>query len=307
MAAKRQSLGKGLDALLGIPEDAEGLQDAAVIDTSLGLTDQAIAEAVVPTDGSLQNLPVEFLRPGQYQPRRDLNPEALKELADSIAAQGVMQPIIVRPIADNKYEIIAGERRWRATQQAGLDSIPSIVREVTDEATIAMALIENIQREDLNAMEESLALIRLQDEFSLTQQQVADAVGKSRSAVTNLMRLASLEKAVQEQLQRGELELGHAKCLLGLEGSAQITAARSVAANAMTVRQTEALVKKLQSPTSTAAAPKPSNPDIMRLQNELCEKLGAVVSIQHSAKGAGKLILKYNSVDELDGILAHLK
>jgi ParB family chromosome partitioning protein len=218
-----------------------------------------------------------------------------------------MQPIIVRPIADNKYEIIAGERRWRATQQAGLDSIPSIVREVTDEATIAMALIENIQREDLNAMEESLALIRLQDEFSLTQQQVADAVGKSRSAVTNLMRLASLEKAVQEQLQRGELELGHAKCLLGLEGSAQITAARSVAANAMTVRQTEALVKKLQSPTSTAAAPKPSNPDIMRLQNELCEKLGAVVSIQHSAKGAGKLILKYNSVDELDGILAHLK
>jgi ParB family chromosome partitioning protein len=307
MAAKRQSLGKGLDALLGIPEDAEGLQDAAVIDTSLGLTDQAIAEAVVPTDGSLQNLPVEFLRPGQYQPRRDLNPEALKELADSIAAQGVMQPIIVRPIADNKYEIIAGERRWRATQQAGLDSIPAIVREVTDEATIAMALIENIQREDLNAMEESLALIRLQDEFSLTQQQVADAVGKSRSAVTNLMRLASLEKAVQEQLQRGELELGHAKCLLGLEGSAQITAARSVAANAMTVRQTEALVKKLQSPTSTAAAPKPSNPDIMRLQNELCEKLGAVVRIQHSAKGAGKLILKYNSVDELDGILAHLK
>jgi ParB family chromosome partitioning protein len=307
MAAKRQSLGKGLDALLGIPEDAEELQDAAVIDTSLGLTDQAIAEAVVPTDGSLQNLPVEFLRPGQYQPRRDLNPEALKELADSIAAQGVMQPIIVRPIADNKYEIIAGERRWRATQQAGLDSIPSIVREVTDEATIAMALIENIQRENLNAMEESLALIRLQDEFSLTQQQVADAVGKSRSAVTNLMRLASLEKAVQEQLQRGELELGHAKCLLGLEGSAQITAARSVAANAMTVRQTEALVKKLQSPTSTAAAPKPSNPDIMRLQNELCEKLGAVVSIQHSAKGAGKLILKYNSVDELDGILAHLK
>jgi ParB family chromosome partitioning protein len=296
-----------LDALLGRPEDAEGLQDAAVIDTSLGLTDQAIAEAVVPTDGSLQNLPVEFLRPGQYQPRRDLNPEALKELADSIAAQGVMQPIIVRPIADNKYEIIAGERRWRATQQAGLDSIPAIVREVTDEATIAMALIENIQREDLNAMEESLALIRLQDEFSLTQQQVADAVGKSRSAVTNLMRLASLEKAVQEQLQRGELELGHAKCLLGLEGSAQITAARSVAANAMTVRQTEALVKKLQSPTSTAAAPKPSNPDIMRLQNELCEKLGAVVSIQHSAKGAGKLILKYNSVDELDGILAHLK
>jgi len=187
-----------------------------------------------------------------------------------------------------------------------LDTIPAIVREVTDEATIAMALIENIQREDLNAMEESLALIRLRDEFKLTQQQVADAVSKSRSAVTNLMRLASLEKAVQQQLERGELELGHAKCLLGLEGNAQIEAARSVAANAMTVRQTEVLVKKLQNP-SPDTKPQAPNPDIMRLQEELSEKLGAAVSIQHSAKGAGKLIFKYNSVDELDGILAHLK
>ena len=306
MAAKRQSLGKGLDALLGIPEDAETLQDQAVIDSSQELLAQTLADAVSPADGSLQNLPVEFLHPGQYQPRRDLNSEALQELADSIATQGVMQPIIVRPTGDNKYEIIAGERRWRATQQAGLDTIPAIVREVTDEATIAMALIENIQREDLNAMEESLALIRLRDEFKLTQQQVADAVSKSRSAVTNLMRLASLEKAVQQQLERGELELGHAKCLLGLEGHAQIEAARSVAANAMTVRQTEVLVKKLQNP-SPDTKPQAPNPDIMRLQEELSEKLGAAVSIQHSAKGAGKLIFKYNSVDELDGILAHLK
>lgn len=306
MAAKRQSLGKGLDALLGIPEDAETLQDQAVIDSSQELLAQTLADAVSPADGSLQNLPVEFLHPGQYQPRRDLNSEALQELADSIATQGVMQPIIVRPTGDNKYEIIAGERRWRATQQAGLDTIPAIVREVTDEATIAMALIENIQREDLNAMEESLALIRLRDEFKLTQQQVADAVSKSRSAVTNLMRLASLEKAVQQQLERGELELGHAKCLLGLEGNAQIEAARSVAANAMTVRQTEVLVKKLQNP-SPDTKPQAPNPDIMRLQDELSEKLGAAVSIQHSAKGAGKLIFKYNSVDELDGILAHLK
>ena len=305
MAAKRQSLGKGLDALLGIPEDAETLQDQAVIDSSQELLAQTLADAVSPADGSLQNLPVEFLHPGQYQPRRDLNSEALQELADSIATQGVMQPIIVRPTGDNKYEIIAGERRWRATQQAGLDTIPAIVREVTDEATIAMALIENIQREDLNAMEESLALIRLRDEFKLTQQQVADAVSKSRSAVTNLMRLASLEKAVQQQLERGELELGHAKCLLGLEGNAQIEAARSVAANAMTVRQTEVLVKKLQNP-SPDTKPQAPNPDIMRLQEELSEKLGAAVSIQHSAKGAGKLIFKYNSVDELDGILAHL-
>jgi len=306
MAAKRQSLGKGLDALLGIPEDAETLQDQAVIDSSQELLAQTLADAVSPADGSLQNLPVEFLHPGQYQPRRDLNSEALQELADSIATQGVMQPIIVRPTGDNKYEIIAGERRWRATQQAGLDTIPAIVREVTDEATIAMALIENIQREDLNAMEESLALIRLRDEFKLTQQQVADAVSKSRSAVPNLMRLASLEKAVQQQLERGELELGHAKCLLGLEGNAQIEAARSVAANAMTVRQTEVLVKKLQNP-SPDTKPQAPNPDIMRLQEELSEKLGAAVSIQHSAKGAGKLIFKYNSVDELDGILAHLK
>jgi len=306
MAAKRQSLGKGLDALLGIPEDAETLQDQAVIDSSQELLAQTLADAVSPADGSLQNLPVEFLHPGQYQPRRDLNSEALQELADSIATQGVMQPIIVRPTGDNKYEIIAGERRWRATQQAGLDTIPAIVREVTDEATIAMALIENIQREDLNAMEESLALIRLRDEFKLTQQQVADAVSKSRTAVTNLMRLASLEKAVQQQLERGELELGHAKCLLGLEGNAQIEAARSVAANAMTVRQTEVLVKKLQNP-SPDTKPQAPNPDIMRLQEELSEKLGAAVSIQHSAKGAGKLIFKYNSVDELDGILAHLK
>lgn len=306
MTSKRQSLGKGLDALLGIPEDAETLQDQAVIDSSQELLAQTLADAVSPADGSLQNLPVEFLHPGQYQPRRDLNSEALQELADSIATQGVMQPIIVRPTGDNKYEIIAGERRWRATQQAGLDTIPAIVREVTDEATIAMALIENIQREDLNAMEESLALIRLRDEFKLTQQQVADAVSKSRSAVTNLMRLASLEKAVQQQLERGELELGHAKCLLGLEGNAQIEAARSVAANAMTVRQTEVLVKKLQNP-SPDTKPQAPNPDIMRLQEELSEKLGAAVSIQHSAKGAGKLIFKYNSVDELDGILAHLK
>jgi ParB family chromosome partitioning protein len=248
-----------------------------------------------------------FCSEGQYQPRRDLNPEALHELANSIAAQGVMQPIVVRPVGDDRYEIIAGERRWRATQQAGLDSIPAIVRNVSDEATIAMALIENIQREDLNAMEESLALLRLQDEFSLTQQQVADAVGKSRSAVTNLMRLASLEPAVQQQLERGELELGHAKCLLGLEGNAQISAARTVAVNAMTVRQTEALIKKLQNPGAPSTETTATNPDINRLQEELSEKLGASVNIQHSAKGSGKLIFKYNTVDELDGILAHLK
>jgi ParB family chromosome partitioning protein len=298
MTSKRQSLGKGLDALLGIEEGDDNCLSGA-------LSPEATSQLTA--DGVLQQLPVEFLQRGQYQPRRDLNPEALQELANSIAAQGVMQPIVVRPVGDNRYEIIAGERRWRATQQVGLDSIPAIVRNVSDQATIAMALIENIQREDLNAMEESLALLRLQDEFSLTQQQVADAVGKSRSAVTNLMRLASLEQAVQQQLERGELELGHAKCLLGLEGNTQISAARTVAANAMTVRQTEALIKKLQNPSTPSTNSAITNPDIARLQEELSEKLGASVNIQHSVKGSGKLIFKYNTVDELDGILAHLK
>lgn len=307
MAGKRQSLGKGLDALLGMSADGENF----AID---GADTHSVNAGVSPsdtlkTDGSLQQLPVEFLQRGQYQPRRDLNPEALEELANSISTQGVMQPIVVRPIGENKYEIIAGERRWRATQQAGLDSIPAIVRQVSDEASIAMALIENIQREDLNPMEESLALIRLQNEFELTQQQVADAVGKSRSSVTNLMRLASLEPSVQQQLERGELELGHAKCLLALQGNSQISAARTVAANAMTVRQTEALIKKLQN-ENTGKGKNPginTDPDIAKLQQELSEKLGAAVTIQQSGKGSGKLNIKYNSLDELDGILAHLK
>lgn len=300
MATKRQSLGKGLDALLGIPEDADPYDS----ETSSTLTHGELV-----ADGQLRQLPVEFLQRGKYQPRRDINPESLKELTASVTSQGVMQPIIVRAMGTDKYEIIAGERRWRATQQAGLETIPAVVRDVSDEAAIAMALIENIQREDLNPIEESLALIRLQDEFNLTQQQVADAVGKSRSAVTNLMRLATLESSVQLQVERGELELGHAKCLLGLDGAAQVGAARTVAANGMTVRQTEVLVKKIQTagPSGTVDKLPNTNPDITNLQNELSEKVGAVVLIQHSANGSGKLVFKYNSIDELDGILAHLK
>ena len=300
MTSKRQSLGKGLDALLGLDEGT----DAVSLDA---LSPHIDGSGTSNQDSALQELPVEFLQRGEYQPRKDLNPDALQELANSIAVQGVIQPIVVRPVADSRYEIIAGERRWRAAQQAGLHTIPAIVRSVTDEATIAMALIENIQREDLNAMEESLALIRLQNEFKLTQKQVAEAVGKSRSAVTNLMRLASLETPVQQQLERGELELGHAKCLLALEGNEQINAARNVAANGMTVRQTESLVKTLLNPSNSKGKPTTDNPDIVRLQEDLSEKLGAQVNIQHSAKGSGRLILKYNSVDELDGILAHLK
>lgn len=294
MAAKRQSLGTGLDALLGFSDDIN-------INEQNNNTKDA--------DGTLRDLPVEFLQRGKYQPRRDLDADALQELANSISQQGVMQPIVVRKIATDKYEIVAGERRWRATQQAGLESIPAIIRTITDEAAIAMALIENIQREDLNSIEESRALIRLQDEFQLTQQQVADAVGKSRSAVTNLMRLASLEPAVQKQLELGEIELGHAKCLLALPSNTQIMAGREVAANAMSVRQTETLVKRMQQSGSVKPVEQviSADPDILRAQQELSEKVGALVIIQHSTKGSGKLVIKYHSVDELEGILAHIK
>ena len=294
MATKRQSLGKGLDALLGLAEDITADQELAIDGKKI-------------SDGTLKQIPVEFLQRGQYQPRREFNADSLQELADSIASQGLIQPIVVREIAQNKYEIIAGERRWRAFQLAGLDTIPAMVREISDQATIAMALIENIQREDLNAIEESQALIRLQDEFNLTQQQVAQAVGKSRSAVTNLMRLATLQPLVQQQLERGDIELGHAKCLLALEGETQIVAARTVASEGLTVRQTEVLVKKLQSPDTGKKSIATPNQDIVNLQTELSEKLGAAVKIQHGSRGSGKLIIRYNSVDELDGILGHLK
>jgi ParB family chromosome partitioning protein len=294
MATKRQSLGKGLDALLGLAEDVTADQELANDGKKL-------------SDGALKKIPVEFLQRGEYQPRREFNSDSLQELADSIASQGLIQPIVVREVAQNKYEIIAGERRWRAAQLVGLDSVPAIVREISDQATIAIALIENIQREDLNAIEESQALIRLQDEFNLTQQQVAQAVGKSRSAVTNLMRLASLQPVVQQQLERGDIELGHAKCLLALEGETQILAARTVASEGLTVRQTEVLVKKLQLPDTQIKTKTTPNQDILNLQNQLSEKLGAAVKIQHGSKGAGKLSISYNSVDELDGILSHLK
>jgi ParB family chromosome partitioning protein len=294
MATKRQSLGKGLDALLGIAEDISA-------DQSL------VADGVQPADGQLQHLPVELLQRGKYQPRRDFNAESLQELADSIASQGLIQPIVVRALDHGNYEIIAGERRWRAAQLAGIDEVPAIVREISDQTTIAMALIENIQREDLNPVEESQALIRLQEEFNLTQQQVADAVGKSRSAVTNLMRLASLQSLVQQQLERGDIELGHAKCLLALEGELQIQAARTVASEGLTVRQTEVLIKKLQSPSASKKAETTASQDILNLQQQLSEKLGAAVKIQHGTKGSGKLTIGYNSVDELEGILDHIK
>ncbi|MDP1520761.1 ParB/RepB/Spo0J family partition protein [Porticoccus litoralis] len=287
---KRKGLGRGLDALLGVEESSS--------------TSEAGQD-----NEHLKELPVEFMRRGKYQPRRDMHPEALEELADSIRAQGVMQPIVVRSLGEDSYEIIAGERRWRASQLAGLETIPALIRNVSDESAMAMALIENIQREDLNAMEEAQALIRLQEEFGLTQQQIAQAVGKSRSSVANFLRLTALTEEVQKLLEHGDLEMGHAKVLLGLEGDRQIEAARQAVARGMSVRQIEDLVKRMQheqnQPEKTND--KKTDPDIRRLEERLEGQLSVPVRIEHSTKGKGRLVLKYNSLDELEGILDHIK
>lgn len=304
MSAKKRGLGRGLDALLSAGNaTSSATTNEQPTETSAG---QDVAATKIP-DQSLRTLPVDLIQRGKYQPRRDIDPESLQELADSIKAQGVMQPIVVRPISDRKYEIIAGERRWRATQLAGLDKIPVIVRQVSDEVTIAMALIENIQREDLNPMEEAASLQRLQQEFELTQAEVAEAVGKSRSAVANLLRLMSLQPDVQRLVEHGDLELGHAKALLGLSGAQQSSAAKTVVGKGLTVRETEALVRELSSPKTPASSKAALDPNIRRLQDDLSQRLGAKVSITHSAKGKGKLVLSYNSLDELDGILQHIK
>jgi ParB family chromosome partitioning protein len=303
MSSKRKGLGKGLDALLS---------------AGLGVTAPAPEMPVNPSeadqkieykDGKLAHLPVELIQRGKYQPRRDMHPEALEELAESIKVQGVMQPIVVRGIGDGRYEIIAGERRWRATQIAGLDRIPAVIRDVPDEAAIAMALIENIQRENLNPIEEAVALKRLQDEFELTHAEVAQAVGKSRTTVTNLLRLIALNEEVKTLLEHGDLEMGHARALLTLEPQQQKEIARQVVAKGLSVRQTEALVRQVQENLSQEKN-KPEikvSADIRRLQDQLSETLGAGVEIQHGAKGKGKLVISYNSLDELDGILGHIK
>lgn len=292
MVNKRRSLGKGLDALLA----GSGRETPA-----------PIAES--PQEkGLLRELPVDLIQRGQYQPRRDFDPVSLEELASSIKAQGVMQPIVVRPVGEERFEIIAGERRWRAAQQAGLEAIPALVRNVPDDAAIAMALIENIQREDLNPIEEAIALTRLQSEFEMSQQQVADAVGKSRSAVANLLRLMSLEPEVRTMLEHRDIDMGHARALLALSHEQQITTARQVNTRALSVRETESLVRRIQKQTEEPTAPPVSiDPDIRRLQDELAQKLGTNVQIQHASSGKGKLVLSYGSLDELDGILAHMR
>lgn len=303
MSSKRKGLGKGLDALLGA-----GLGVTAPA-PEMPLTPEPGNAPVDYKDGKLAHLPVELIQRGKYQPRRDMHPDALEELAESIKAQGVMQPIVVRSIGEGRYEIIAGERRWRATQIAGLDKIPAVIRDVPDEAAIAMALIENIQRENLNPLEEAVALKRLQDEFELTQAEVAQAVGKSRVTVTNLLRLISLTDDVKILLERGDLEMGHARALLTLEAQQQRTIARQVVDKGLSVRQTEALVRLVhEGKNQDKVKVEPSvSADIRRLQDSLSDKLGAGVEIQQGNKGKGKLVISYNSLDELDGILAHIK
>ena len=299
--ARKKALGKGLGTLL---------QSARVAEEIEQLQMPATVELEVARDKILRELPVEFIERGRYQPRRDMSPEALEELASSIRKQGVMQPIVVRPIGEpgeDRFEIIAGERRWRATQLAGLDKIPAVIREVPDEAAIAMALIENIQREDLNAIEEAIALNRLKEEFELTQQEVAEAVGKSRVTVTNLLRLLSLRDDVRKMLEYGDIEAGHAKALLGLSDGQQLEAARTVAAQGLSVRQTESLVRRMQQEAAAPSEKKKVDPDIRSLEESLSQKIGAKVAIQHSAKGKGKLVIRYNNLDELDGVLEHIK
>ena len=296
MSAKKRGLGRGLDALLtsAKPKPVETPEVSSEI--------SAETTSTPATNSELQKLPIELLHPGKYQPRKDMSEEALEELASSIRAQGVIQPIVVRLVSENSYEIIAGERRWRAAQLAELDVVPCLIKEVPDEAAVAIALIENIQREDLNAMEEAVALDRLLNEFELTHQQVADAVGKSRTTVTNLLRLNNLNEDVKRLLEHGDIDMGHARCLLALEGEDQSATARVVVAKGLTVRETEKLVRAVLEPKPEAVA-KEKNPDVLQLEQQLGQNLGAKVEINYNQKGKGKLVISYASLDELDGIL----
>jgi ParB family chromosome partitioning protein len=296
MSSKKRGLGRGLDALLGHATASPAAVTAA-------------ATAVAPDRGErLMKLPVEALRRGRFQPRSDMRPETLQDLADSIRAQGVVQPIVVRPVGGHSYEIIAGERRWRAAQLAGLHEVPVVVRDVPDQAAMAMALIENIQREDLNPLEEALALKRLIEEFGLTHQLAAEAVGRSRAAVSNLLRLFELNEDVKHRIEQREIDMGHARALLALQGPLQSEAARRVAAKGLSVRETEQLVRRLQSGGARPQTARPApDPDVRRLQEDLSGRLGASVEIQCNAKGKGRLVVHYNSLDELEGILEHIK
>ncbi len=285
--AIKPGLGRGLDMLLS---SAPKKDDAS-------------------NETELKQLPVEKIQKGAYQPRLNIDPDALQELAESIKSQGLVQPVIVRRLDSGMYELVAGERRWRAAQIAGLHDIAAIVRDIPDQAAAAMSLIENIQREDLNALEESIAMSRLISEFGLTHQQTADAVGRSRTAVTNLLRLLELEDETKELLDSGQLDMGHARALLALDGQTQLDTARKVAQRGMSVRDTERLVKtilhNINNPDSNKEKLKPV--EVTKLEQSLAETLGADIDIKYNSRGKGKLVIAYNSLDELDGILEHIK
>src|SRR6185437_9229792 len=316
MMQKKPTLGRGLADLLGRPAPP-------VAEVSVGQPPTPIAappRAPAPRPGEeLAKLPLDVLQRGRYQPRVDMRPESLQELADSIKSQGVVQPIVVRPISSpaagesQRYEIIAGERRWRAAQMAGLAQIPAVIRDIPDEAAIAVALIENIQRENLNPLEEARALERLISEFELTHQEAAEAVGRSRVSVSNLLRLLELAPEVCERVERREIEMGHARAIGALSNrKQQVQVATLVAKNGLSVRETEALVRRMQAPGAAATPAEGQqagarDPNVLRLEQELADKLGARVAIQHSTAGKGKLVVTYNSLDELDGILAHIQ
>ncbi len=302
---RKRALGRGLDALIGANARRRESLDLPEVDTSEAMPVAVAAES--PAEERLERLPLGQLSRGKYQPRRDIQPEALEELADSIRAQGVMQPIVVRPVGEARYEIIAGERRWRAAQLAELDTIPAVIREVSDEVALALALIENIQREDLNPVEEAMALKRLLEEFALTQQQVADAVGRSRAQVANLLRLLTLDPEVQTLLERGDLDMGHARALLALSGARQRKAAHEVVNKDLTVRDTEALVKRLANGEPARPRREAPSADVAGLETRLAEVLGAPVKIQHGRGGKGRVTIRYASLDELDGILEHIR
>jgi ParB family chromosome partitioning protein len=324
MSQKKPTLGRGLADLLGqsalrpatpVPIHAPAPAANGTV-PSAGQGQAANAGALAPGE-ELARLPLDLLQKGKYQPRTDMRPESLQELADSIKAQGVIQPIVVRPVGtpatgeSQRYEIIAGERRWRAAQMAGLGEIPAVIRHIPDEAAIAVALIENIQRENLNPLEEARALERLISEFELTHLQAAEAVGRSRATVTNHQRLLELAPEVCERVERREIEMGHARALLPLPNrKQQVEIATVVATRGLSVRDTEALVRRMLGGSTGAAAEgrdAARDPNVQRLEQELADKLGAKVAIQHSTAGKGKLVVSYNSLDELDGILAHIQ
>jgi ParB family chromosome partitioning protein len=289
MAIKKNPLGRNLSSMLS----QSALQHAA----------ENVGSELSGRD-SLRSLPLDLISPGPFQPRSIFDVDRLQELAESIRHQGVIQPVVVRVRGNNNYELIAGERRWRAAQMAGIERIPAIVREVPDEIAIAMALVENIQRENLNPIEEATALRRLVDEFQMTHQEAGDAVGRSRSAVSNLLRLLELSVEVRELVDAKHLEMGHARALLTLEPSRQAQAAREVVSKDLSVRETEQLVRRLKNPP--VVKKQVIDPDVQKLQDKLAEKLCARVKLTYNAKGKGKLVIAYNSADELDGILAHL-